>query len=234
MADFYGVKTETSQFIREESWLKLLREELSKPYVSDLLKFVAEERKKHPIFPPEEMVFKALELCPPQKTKVVILGQDPYHGPGQAHGLAFSVPMGLKFPPSLRNIFKELQSDLNTDVPFSGDLTAWAEQGVLLLNSTLTVRSGEAGSHQKKGWEQLTDEIIRKLSEQEQHLVFILWGNYAIQKKELIDENRHLILSSAHPSPLSAHHGFFGTKPFSKANEYLIKHHKKPIHWELQ
>lgn len=187
----------------------------------------------HTVFPPERLIFRALELTSPQKVKVVILGQDPYHGDGQANGLAFSVNSGVKFPPSLRNIFKELKNDLGYELPFSGDLSPWAEQGVLLLNTHLTVRRNEAGSHSEMGWEAFTNTIIERLSERSSNTVFILWGRHARSKAVLIDAEKHHILESAHPSPLSAHNGFWNTYPFSKTNTYLEKHQIEPIEWEL-
>jgi uracil-DNA glycosylase len=187
--------------------------------------------KNPPIYPPAELVFNALELCPPKKTKVVILGQDPYHGKDQAMGLAFSVLGGTKIPPSLMNIFKELKSDVGMPIPKSGNLSHWANQGVLLLNATLTVEAENAGSHQGKGWEQFTDQIIRTVSTEQKHVVFILWGKFAAAKSCLIDEQKHLILTAPHPSPLSSHRGFFGCKHFSQANEYLKNHALEIIHW---
>ena len=189
------------------------------------------EYKATTIYPPGKLIFNAFNLCPFDKVKVVIIGQDPYHGPGQAHGLCFSVNDGIDFPPSLRNIFKEIQTDLGTPVPASGDLTRWANQGVLLLNATLTVRAHQAGSHQRRGWEEFTDAAIRTLAEQREHLVFILWGAYAQKKGSFIDRNKHLVLASAHPSPLSAYNGFFGNRHFSRANEYLSQYGKEPIDW---
>ena len=185
------------------------------------------------IFPPEGQIFQALQFTSIEQVKVVILGQDPYHGPGQAHGLSFSVPEGERLPPSLRNIYKELAADLGTPVATSGNLSRWAKQGVLLLNAVLTVESGLAGSHAGKGWEDITDSIIKAVSKRCDGVVFILWGNYALKKKELIDTNKHQIITSVHPSPLSASRGFFGSKPFSKANAYLCAHGKTPIEWRL-
>ena len=208
----------------EESWKKQLQAEFEKDYFIKLTDFVRNEYASTQIYPPGKLIFNAFNLCPFDKAKVVIIGQDPYHGPGQAHGLCFSVNDGVAFPPSLKNIFKEIQDDLGIPVPESGNLTRWANQGVLLLNATLTVRAHQAGSHQKKGWEEFTDAAIRALAEQREHLVFILWGAYAQKKGAFIDRNKHLVLASAHPSPLSAYNGFFGNKHFSRANEYLMAH----------
>lgn len=215
----------------EESWEKVLQTEFDKPYFKDLTDFVRSEYATATIYPPASLIFNAFNLCPFSKVKVVIIGQDPYHGPGQAHGLCFSVNDGVQFPPSLQNIFKEIKSDLDIPIPTSGNLTKWAEQGVLLLNATLTVRAHSAGSHQKKGWETFTDSVIRILAEQKENLVFILWGAYAQKKGAFIDNNRHLILSSAHPSPLSAYNGFFGNHHFSLTNEWLQKHGIDTINW---
>lgn len=215
----------------EESWEKVLQTEFDKPYFKDLTDFVRSEYATATIYPPASLIFNAFNLCPFSKVKVVIIGQDPYHGPGQAHGLCFSVNDGVQFPPSLQNIFKEIKSDLDIPIPTSGNLTRWAEQGVLLLNATLTVRAHSAGSHQKKGWETFTDSVIRILAEQKENLVFILWGAYAQKKGAFIDNNRHLILSSAHPSPLSAYNGFFGNHHFSLTNEWLQKHGIDSINW---
>lgn len=215
----------------EESWKQRLNEEFEKPYFANLIQFVRAEYASGTCYPPGNLIFNAFNLCPFDKVKVVIIGQDPYHGPGQAHGLCFSVNDGIAFPPSLQNIFKEIKSDLGIDVPVTGNLTRWAEQGVLLLNATLTVRAHQAGSHQRKGWEAFTDAAIRILSEQRDHLVFILWGAYAQKKGAVIDRGRHLVLSSAHPSPLSAYQGFFGNKHFSTTNEYLVQQGELPIEW---
>ena len=215
----------------EESWEKVLQTEFDKPYFKDLTDFVRSEYATATIYPPASLIFNAFNLCPFSKVKVVIIGQDPYHGPGQAHGLCFSVNDGVQFPPSLQNIFKEIKSDLDIPIPTSGNLTRWAEQGVLLLNATLTVRAHSAGSHQKKGWETFTDSVIRILAERKENLVFILWGAYAQKKGAFIDNNRHLILSSAHPSPLSAYNGFFGNHHFSLTNEWLQKHGIDTINW---
>jgi uracil-DNA glycosylase len=215
----------------EESWKTVLADEFEKPYFSVLTEFVRNEYKTHTIYPPAKLIFNAFDQCPFDKLKVVILGQDPYHGPGQAHGLCFSVNDGVDFPPSLRNIFKELQNDVGKEIPRSGNLTGWAKQGVLLLNATLTVRANLAGSHQNKGWEEFTDAAIHIINEQKQHVVFILWGNYAISKTRFIDQNKHLVLSSVHPSPLSASRGFFGNHHFSRANEFLQQHGLEPVRW---
>ena len=215
----------------EESWKKQLQAEFEKDYFIKLTDFVRNEYASTQIYPPGKLIFNAFNLCPFDKAKVVIIGQDPYHGPGQAHGLCFSVNDGVAFPPSLKNIFKEIQDDLGIPVPESGNLTRWANQGVLLLNATLTVRAHQAGSHQKKGWEEFTDAAIRALAEQREHLVFILWGAYAQKKGAFIDRNKHLVLASAHPSPLSAYNGFFGNKHFSQANEYLMAHGETPVCW---
>lgn len=209
----------------------MLAQEFSSPYFHTLTSFVRNEYQTHKVYPPPKLVFNAFDRCPFDRVKVVIIGQDPYHGPGQAHGFCFSVPEGMQIPPSLQNIYKEIRSDLGIDVPTSGNLERWADQGVLLLNATLTVRAGEAGSHQGKGWEEFTDATIVALSEQRENLVFMLWGNYARKKKALIDLEKHLVLEAAHPSPLSAHNGFFGCKHFSKANTYLTDHAATPIEW---
>jgi uracil-DNA glycosylase len=215
----------------EDSWKAVLTDEFEKDYFSVLTNFVRNEYKANNIYPPAKLIFNAFDQCPFDKLKVVILGQDPYHGPGQAHGLCFSVNDGIAFPPSLRNIFKELKNDLRKEVPASGNLTNWARQGVLLLNATLTVRANQAGSHQKKGWEQFTDAVIEKISKEKENVVFILWGNYAISKSKLIDQSKHLVLSSVHPSPLSASRGFFGNKHFSRTNEFLVKNGLELINW---
>ena len=212
-------------------WAELIGHEFDKPYFAELAAFVKSEYATQRVFPAGGNIFRALDKCAPDDVKVVIIGQDPYHGEGQANGLCFSVNDGVAFPPSLQNIFKEIQSDLGIAVPTSGNLTRWANQGVLLLNATLTVRAHQAGSHQRKGWEEFTDAAIRALAEQREHIVFILWGAYAQKKGAFIDRNKHLVLSSAHPSPLSAYHGFFGNKHFSRANEYLTAHGESPIQW---
>ncbi len=215
----------------DASWKKILAQEFEKDYFKKLSAFVHEEYRTHKIYPPAKLVFNAFDQCPFDQAKVVILGQDPYHGPAQAHGLCFSVNDGIPFPPSLRNIFKELQQDIGKAIPLTGNLTDWARQGVLLLNATLTVRAGQAGSHQKKGWEQFTDAVIHQINAQKEHVVFILWGSYAIRKGEFIDQNKHLVLTSVHPSPLSASRGYFGNKHFSLANAFLKKHELPPINW---
>lgn len=214
-------------------WNSFLKEESEKEYFENLTQFVETEYSTKICFPAKKNIFRALELCSFSSTKVVMLGQDPYHGDGQAQGLSFSVPDGVKFPPSLRNIFKELSSDLGIQIPFQGNLSSWAEQGVLLLNATLTVRKSSPGSHQKKGWEIFTDNLIKSISEKKEQVVFILWGKFAEQKSDLIDSKKHLIISSSHPSPFSAHRGFFGSKPFSKTNAYLRKKRKEEIDWNL-
>lgn len=212
-------------------WRPLLAAETKKPYWQTLLAYVATERKTQQVFPAEADVFKALHLCSYKQVRVVILGQDPYHGPGQAMGLSFSVPNGVKLPPSLQNIYKELSSDLGTAPPTTGDLTHWASQGVLLLNSVLTVRAHQAASHQGKGWEQFTDAVLQAVNNKPEHVVFILWGGFARKKKALLDASRHTIIESAHPSPLSAYAGFFGSKPFSATNNALVAHGQPPIQW---
>lgn len=215
----------------EQSWKALLQEEFDKPYFVELTDFVRAEYKSYRIYPPGSQIFNAFNLCPFDKVKVVIIGQDPYHGPGQAHGLCFSVNDGVPFPPSLRNIFKEVNADTGAPIPQSGNLTRWATQGVLLLNATLTVREHSAGSHQRRGWETFTDAVIRIISEQKSKVVFILWGAYAQSKASLIDSSRHLVLRSVHPSPLSAHAGFFGNHHFSLANDYLVRNGFTSIDW---
>ena len=215
----------------EESWKKELHDEWSKDYFVRLTNFVRNEYATKQIFPPGRQIFAAFNATPFNEVKVVILGQDPYHDVGQANGLCFSVNDGIQFPPSLRNIFQEIHNDIGSPLPQSGDLTRWAQQGVLLLNATLTVEAHKAASHQRQGWEQFTDEVISHLSNHRQNLVFILWGSYAISKRSLIDPDKHLILTSVHPSPLSAYRGFFGNKHFSKANNYLVEHGKTPITW---
>lgn len=215
----------------EQGWNEVLSKEFNEPYFEKLTDFVKNEYKNHKIFPPLGELFSAFDLCPFNKVKVVIIGQDPYHGPGQAHGLCFSVRNEVQFPPSLRNIFKEINADLGTAVPQSGDLTRWATQGVLLLNATLTVRAHQAGSHQGKGWESFTDAAIKAISEQKEKVVFLLWGAYAQRKGQVIDKSKHLVLESVHPSPLSASRGFFGNHHFSRANHYLVENGKSPIEW---
>lgn len=215
----------------EQSWKAHLQEEFEKPYFKSLTQFIRKEYENKTVFPPARLIFNAFDSCPFDEVKVVIVGQDPYHEPGQAHGLCFSVNEGIQLPPSLVNIYKEIENDLGKAVPRSGNLEKWARQGVLLLNATLTVQAHRAGSHQGKGWEEFTDAAIRHLAEERDHLVFILWGAYAQRKGERIDTNRHLVLRSPHPSPLSAHRGFFGNKHFSKANDYLFATGQEPIDW---
>ena len=215
----------------EDSWKALLADEFSKPYFEQLTAFVRDEYRQHTVYPPGSAIFNAFNHCPVEKTKVVILGQDPYHEPGQAHGLCFSVQDGTPFPPSLVNIFKEINSDLQQAAPTSGNLTRWADQGVLLLNATLTVRAHQAGSHQNKGWETFTDAVIHRLTEQRDQLVYILWGAYAQRKGAFIDSSKNKVLKSAHPSPLSAYRGFFGNHHFSEANAYLESTGQTPIQW---
>lgn len=215
----------------DDSWAPLLADEFEKPYFQALISFVRSEYSQYRCFPPGSLIFNAFNTTPYDKVKVVLLGQDPYHEPGQAHGLCFSVNDGIPFPPSLVNIFKEIQTDIGTPVPSSGNLTRWAQQGVLLLNATLTVREHQAGSHQRRGWETFTDSVIRLLGDTRENLVFILWGGYAQSKSYLIDGRKHLVLSSAHPSPLSAYRGFFGNHHFSLTNQYLISKGIEPIKW---
>lgn len=216
----------------EKAWRNELKSEFDAPYFIELShKIRSAYLAGAPVYPHPKQVFNAFELCPFDTVKVVILGQDPYHGEGQAHGLCFSVQDGVKVPPSLQNIYKELQNDLGIPIRTTGDLSSWAKQGVLLLNATLTVEAGKAGSHQGLGWEQFTDAVIRNLSEKKEHLVFLLWGKYAQDKGIIIDTSKHLVLKAPHPSPFSAYTGFFGCKHFSKTNEYLQRHDQKPIEW---
>jgi uracil-DNA glycosylase len=217
----------------EESWKKILEEEFGKLYFLELREFLIEEKKKYRVFPPGSLIFNAFNLTPFDAVKVVFIGQDPYHGYGQAHGLCFSVPNGIPKPPSLINIFKELEDDLGIPAPAHGNLEKWAIQGVLLLNATLTVRENQAGSHQHRGWETFTDAAISQLSFIRRDLVFVLWGNFAIAKRELIDPARHHILTDAHPSPFSANKGFFGCRHFSKINEILRSTGKEEINWKV-
>lgn len=214
------------------SWDEKLKIEFEKPYMSELQAFLSKERTSETIYPKEAEVFNALKLTPFENVKVVILGQDPYHGPNQAHGLSFSVNYGVKTPPSLANIYKELKTDIDFTIPSHGNLTSWATQGVLLLNATLTVRAGQPGSHQKKGWETFTDAVIKLISDKKEHCVFLLWGNFAKSKSNLIDLEKHLVLTAAHPSPLAGG-AFYGSKHFSKTNEYLISKQIEPIRWTL-
>jgi uracil-DNA glycosylase len=216
----------------ETTWKAKLKDEFEKRYFIQLAEFVKEEYKTKSIYPPGGLIFNAFNLCPFQNIKAVILGQDPYHGPGQAHGLCFSVRDGVDFPPSLVNIFKEIELDLGLKKPSSGNLERWASQGVLMLNATLTVRAHQAGSHQKKGWEEFTDSVIAILNNEKQNIVFFLWGAYAQKKGESIDRSKHLVLESVHPSPLSASRGFFGNKHFSKCNNYLVENGIEPIDWK--
>lgn len=213
------------------SWKEVLQTEFGKAYFEQLITFVKQEYATKTIYPPEKLIFNAFDQCPFDQVKVVIIGQDPYHGPGQAHGLCFSVNDGVPNPPSLINIFKEIERDLNIPIPNSGNLEAWAKQGVLLLNATLTVEAHKAGSHQAKGWEQFTDAVIQQLNAHREQLVFILWGAYAQKKGAIIDRNKHLVLEAVHPSPLSAYRGFIGCGHFSATNKYLIEKAKEPIRW---
>lgn len=219
--------------IIEESWKRELADQFASPYFEELKNFLIAEKQQFPVYPPGGLIFNAFNLTPFDKVKVVIIGQDPYHEPGQAHGLCFSVQPGTKFPPSLMNIFQELQSDLGIPMPQNGNLEKWAQQGVLLLNATLTVRAHQAGSHQRRGWETFTDAAIARLSMQRSGIVFLLWGSYAQAKIQLIDTSKHFILKAPHPSPLSAYRGFFGCKHFSKTNEILIKNGQIPIDWSV-
>lgn len=225
------VSKEPMDITIEDSWKSQLQKSFDNESFKRLTQFVKAEYKTHKIYPPIELIYNAFNHCKFDDLKVVILGQDPYHGPDQANGLSFSVNDQIKHPPSLVNIFKEIKNDLGLEYPTSGNLERWAKQGVLLLNATLTVRASEAGSHQKKGWEQFTDEVILKISEEKENIVFFLWGSYAQKKGSIIDSSKHLIIKSVHPSPLSAHRGFFGNKHFTKANEYLTQHNQKPIDW---
>ncbi len=217
----------------QTDWNPILRGEFEKPYWAELQAFVEDERRHHAVYPPSKEVFAALHQTPHAEVKAVILGQDPYHGPGQAHGLCFSVRPGVAVPPSLRNITKELEADVGVPAPNHGCLEAWADQGVLLLNTTLTVRAHQAASHQKHGWEVFTDEVIRAVAAKDERVVFILWGAAARRKKDLVDRTRHTVIESAHPSPLSAHNGFFGSRPFSRANQALEAAGRSPIDWTI-
>lgn len=218
-------------FALDKSWEQVLQNEFEQDYFTQLTQFVEEEYRTKTIYPPSRLIFNAFNQCPFDKVKVVIIGQDPYHGPGQAHGLCFSVIDGMKFPPSLLNIFKELRRDFGFEYPLSGNLEHWAQQGVFLLNATLTVQAGNAGSHQGKGWETFTDAVIKKISDEREHVVFLLWGAYAQKKGELIDKSKHQVLEAVHPSPLSAHRGFIGCGHFSLANEYLKSYGLSEIEW---
>jgi uracil-DNA glycosylase len=215
----------------EPAWKQSLKTVFAQDFFKELVSFVKDEYQNKKVFPNGKDLFNAFNHSPLDQVKVVILGQDPYHGPNQAHGLSFSVKPGVPFPPSLLNIFKEIKSDIGKDMPPNGDLTRWADQGVFLLNATLTVRAHEAGSHQKKGWEEFTDEVIRVISAQRENVVFLLWGAYAQKKVDLIDQSKHLILEAPHPSPLSSYRGFFGCRHFSQVNAYLVLHGKQPIIW---
>jgi uracil-DNA glycosylase len=216
----------------EPSWKNRLEDEFAQPYMGGLRQFLVERKRSGAtIYPPGKLIFNALDSTPFDKVKVVILGQDPYHGPGQAHGLCFSVPEGVQMPPSLVNIYKEIGSDLGLQPPPHGNLQSWAEQGVLLLNAVLTVERGQASAHQGKGWERFTDRVVAELNAGREHLVFMLWGSYAMKKGAIIDRNRHFVLSAPHPSPLSAHRGFFGCRHFSKANTWLERHGVEPVRW---
>lgn len=215
----------------EDSWKQVLQDEFNKPYFHTLTEFVRGAYQSKTIFPPPKQIFAAFNACPFPDVRVVILGQDPYHGPGQANGLCFSVGEGVRIPPSLQNMYKEIVADVGGEMPVTGDLSHWAEQGVLLLNATLTVEAHQAGSHQNKGWEAFTDAVVKALSEQREGLVFLLWGSYAQKKGAVIDTSKHLVLTAPHPSPLSAHRGFFGCKHFSKTNDYLLSKMQTPIQW---
>jgi len=216
-----------------ESWQPILADEVTKPYYQDLQAFVRQERAQHTVYPAEENVFAALRLTPYEKVSVLLLGQDPYHGPDQAHGLCFSVLPGIPPPPSLRNIYRELHDDVGFRIPNNGYLVRWAEQGILMLNAVLTVRAHEANSHKNKGWEKFTDAVIRAVNHKQDRVVFLLWGGYAKKKMKLIDADRHVIIHSAHPSPLSARNGFFGSKPFSRINEALRQAGRSEIDWQI-
>ena len=216
----------------QSSWDEVLQDEWTKPYYEELREFLKKEYAEQTIYPPQDELWTAFTLTPFEEVKVVILGQDPYHGFGQAHGMSFSVKPGVKIPPSLRNMFKELSTDLGVEAPTTGTLTGWATQGVLLMNTVLTVREKIPHSHKEKGWEQLTDTVIRSLNDAPQRIVFLLWGNAAREKKALIDTSRHAVIESTHPSPFSAYRGFFGSRPFSKTNDYLIEWGQTPIDWE--
>jgi uracil-DNA glycosylase len=218
----------------EESWKRELKEEFSKTYFQHIITFLkAEKASGKIIYPPGPLIFNAFKQTPFDRVKVVLIGQDPYHNKGQAHGLSFSVPDGVPKPPSLNNIFKELKNDLGIEIPENGNLTKWAQQGVLLLNASLTVRQNEPGSHANIGWLQFTDNVIKRISDDKEGIVFLLWGKFAQEKQSLIDETKHFVLKAAHPSPYSANNGFFGCKHFSKTNELLMKQHKTPIDWKL-
>lgn len=217
----------------ESTWYEVLKQEFEEPYFYGIKTFLIQEKRQYIVYPPSQMIFNAFNLTPFDKVKVVILGQDPYHNVGQAHGLAFSVPNGIMPPPSLKNIFKELQSDIGMPIPTNGNLENWAREGVLLLNSCLTVRANNPASHQSIGWQTFTDAAIKALSDKREHIVFLLWGNYAIAKEKLIDTRRHLVLKTVHPSPLSANRGFFGCRHFSQTNTYLSNNGISPIKWDV-
>lgn len=217
----------------ESSWYEVLKQEFEEPYFYEIKSFLIQEKRQYIVYPPSQLIFNAFNLTPFDKVKVVILGQDPYHNVGQAHGLAFSVPNGIMPPPSLKNIFKELQSDIGMPIPTNGNLESWARGGVLLLNSCLTVRANNPASHQGIGWQRFTDAAINALSEKKEHIVFLLWGNYAIAKEKLIDTRKHLVLKTVHPSPLSANRGFFGCRHFSQTNTYLSSNGISPIKWDV-
>lgn len=228
------INTQEVKPVIEESWHEVLKDEFQAPYFADLKAFLIEEKRKHKVFPPGSRIFAAFNHTPVDRVKVVLLGQDPYHGPGQAHGLCFSVNKGIRKPPSLINVFKEIHADLGIPIPSHGNLEKWAQQGVLLLNATLTVRARQAGSHQNRGWETFTNAAISALSERRDGLIFLLWGSYAQAKTDLIDVVRHHILKAPHPSPFSANRGFFGCRHFSKTNELLRSQGKEPIDWRLE
>ena len=231
---FSGINQTIMDVKIESGWKAQLESEFEKPYFRNVTSFVRQEYATTIVYPPGRLIFNAFNLCPFDKVRVVIIGQDPYHEPGQAHGLCFSVNDGVPFPPSLQNIFKEIHDDIGTPIPTSGNLTRWAQQGVLLLNATLTVRAHQAGSHQNKGWEEFTDAVIRQLNEHREHLVFILWGRHAQSKKAFITKPERLVIESAHPSPLSAQRGFFGSRPFSRANNWLAEKGVEPIDWQIE
>ena len=235
MADLFSKPTPTADLKIEPSWKSVMSEEFSKEYFFKIKDFLVEEKKlNHVVYPPGNLIFNAFNLTPFDKVEVVILGQDPYHGRGQAHGLCFSVPYGIAPPPSLANIFRELHNDVGATIPNNGNLEDWAKQGVLLLNALLTVRANEPASHRGIGWENFTDAVIRKISEKKKGVVFLLWGKFAQEKEVLIDQSKHYILKAAHPSPYSANNGFFGCKHFSKTNEILISQNKTPIIWQIK
>ncbi len=224
----------TAQVNIHKEWYEVLKDQFYSEYFKALKQFLVTEKQQYTIYPPGKEIFRAFDMTPFSQVKVVIIGQDPYHGPGQANGLCFSVSNATKHPPSLRNIYKEIENDLHIPYPISGNLEPWAKQGVFLINATMTVRARQAASHQKKGWEQFTDTVIERLSEQKKGLVFLLWGNFAIAKAKLIDTSKHHVLTSVHPSPLSAHRGFFGCKHFSKTNELLSNQESDPIDWRVE